>query len=131
VELLQRQGAETLGDTHQLFRRIVFSVLIHNTDDHLRNHGFFIEEDGLRLSPAYDMNPSVEGDDLTLAINETETMCDVEIARAAHKMYTLSLKEADGIIAEVEDAVKTWRDEAEALRIRRSEQDQMAAAFAT
>jgi serine/threonine-protein kinase HipA len=130
VELLQRQGADTLGDTHQLFRRIVFSVLIHNTDDHLRNHGFFIEERGLRLSPAYDMNPSVDGDDLTLAINETETLCDVEIARAAHKMYTLTLKEANEIIAEVEAAVKTWRDEAEALRIRRSEQDQMAAAFA-
>jgi serine/threonine-protein kinase HipA len=130
VELLQRQGAETLGDTHQLFRRIVFSVLIHNTDDHLRNHGFFIEERGVRLSPAYDMNPSVEGDDLTLAINETEAMCDVEIARAAHKMYALTLKEADGVIAEVEAAVKGWRDQAEALRIRRSEQDQMAAAFA-
>lgn len=129
VELLQRQGAETLGDTHQLFRRIVFSVLIHNTDDHLRNHGFFIEERGLRLSPAYDMNPSVDSDDLTLAINETETLCDVEIARAAHKMYALSLKEADGIIADVETAVKTWRAEAEAFRIRRSEQDQMAAAF--
>jgi hypothetical protein len=40
------------------------------------------------------------------------------------------LKEADGIIADVEGAVKTWRDEAETLRIRRSEQDQMAAAFA-
>jgi serine/threonine-protein kinase HipA len=131
VELLQRQGAETLGDTHQLFRRIVFSILIHNTDDHLRNHGFFIEERGIRLSPAFDMNPSVESDDLTLAINETETLCDVEIARAAHKMYALTLKEANGIIAEVEGAVKSWRDEAEALRIRRSEQDQIAAAFAT
>jgi hypothetical protein len=54
----------------------------------------------------------------------------VEIARAAHKMYALSLKEADGIIADVEAAVKTWRSEAEALRLRRSEQDQMAAAFA-
>jgi hypothetical protein len=77
------------------------------------------------------MNPSVESDDLTLAINETETLCDVEIARAAHKMYALTLKEANGIIAEVEGAVKSWRDEAEALRIRRSEQDQIAAAFAT
>jgi len=129
VELLQRQGADTLGDTHQLFRRIVFSILIHNTDDHLRNHGFFIEDRGVRLSPAYDINPSVDRDDLTLAINETETACDVEIARAAHGMYALTLKAADGLIAEVAAAVKTWRDEAEALRIRRSEQDQMSSAF--
>jgi serine/threonine-protein kinase HipA len=130
VELLQRQGADTRGDTHQLFRRIVFSILIHNTDDHLRNHGFFVEDRGVRLSPAYDINPSIERDDLTLAINETETACDVEIARAAHRLYALSLKEADGLIAEVAAAVKTWRDEAGVLRIRRSEQDQMASAFA-
>jgi serine/threonine-protein kinase HipA len=130
VELLQRQGADTLGDTHQRFRRIVFSILIHNTDDHLRNHGFFVEDRGVRLSPAYDINPSIDRDDLTLAINETETACDVEIARAAHRMYALSLKDADGLIAEVAAAVRTWREEAEVLRIRRSEQDQMASAFA-
>jgi serine/threonine-protein kinase HipA len=129
VELLQRQGVDTRKDTHQLFRRIVFSILIHNTDDHLRNHGFFVEDRGVRLSPAYDVNPSVDSDDLTLAINETETACDIEIARAAHRMYALTLKEADGLIGEVLAAVKTWRHEAETLRIRRSEQDQMATAF--
>jgi serine/threonine-protein kinase HipA len=108
----------------------VFSILIHNTDDHLRNHGFFVEDRGIRLSPAYDINPSVDRDDLTLAINETETACDVEIARSAHKLYALSLKEADGLIAEVAAAVRSWREEAEGLRIRRSEQDAMASAFA-
>jgi serine/threonine-protein kinase HipA len=129
VELLQRQGANTRADTHQLYRRIVFSILIHNTDDHLRNHGFFVEDRGIRLSPAYDINPSVDRDDLVLAINETETACDVDIARGAHKMYALSLEEADRLIAEVLTAVKTWRKEAEALGIRKSEQDQMASAF--
>ncbi len=129
VELLQRQGADTLRDTHQLFRRIVFNILIHNTDDHLRNHGFFVEDRGVRLSPAYDVNPSVDRDDLTLAINETDTTCDVEIARAAHGWYSLNLKEADALIAEVRAAVTTWREEAASLGIRRSEQDQMASAF--
>jgi len=129
VELLQRQGANTRADTHQLYRRIVFSILIHNTDDHLRNHGFFVEDRGVRLSPAYDINPSADRDDLVLAINETETACDVDIARRAHKMYALSLEEADRLIAEVLSAVKTWRTEAGALGIRKSEQDQMASAF--
>ena len=129
VELLQRQGANTRADTHELYRRIVFSILIHNTDDHLRNHGFFVEDRGVRLSPAYDINPSVDRDDLTLAINETETACDVDIARGAHKLYALSLAEADLLIAEVLSAVKTWRKEAKALGIRPSEQEQMAAAF--
>jgi serine/threonine-protein kinase HipA len=129
VELLQRQGANTLTDTHELYRRIVFSILIHNTDDHLRNHGFFVEDRGVRLSPAYDINPSIDRDDLTLAIIETETACDVELARAAHKFYALSLAEADRMIAESLTAVKSWRNEANALGIRPSEQEQMAAAF--
>src|SRR3984957_17332722 len=129
VEVLQRQGANTKADTHQLYRRIVFSILIHNTDDHLRNHGFFVEDRGVRLSPAYDINPSVERDDHVLAINETETASDVEIARAAHKMYALSLEEADRLIAEVLGAVRNWRNEARALGIRKSEQEQMASAF--
>jgi serine/threonine-protein kinase HipA len=129
VELLQRRGANTRADTHQLYRRIVFSILIHNTDDHLRNHGFFVEDRGVRLSPAYDINPSVERDDHVLAINETETASNLEIARAAHNMYALSLDEADRLIAEVLSAVKTWRNEARALGIRKSEQEQMASAF--
>lgn len=59
---------------------MVFNILIHNTDDHLRNHGFFIEEGDIRLSPAYDMNPSMDRQELTLAINEVGTACDVSIS---------------------------------------------------
>jgi serine/threonine-protein kinase HipA len=129
VELLQRQGGDTRADTHQLYRRIVFSILLHNTDDHLRNHGFFMEDRGARLSPAFDINPSIDRDDLTLAIDETETRCDVEVARGAHNFYALTLAEADSVIAEVSTAVQTWRDEAAKLGIRRSEQDAMALAF--
>lgn len=129
VELLQRQGSDTAADTHQLFRRIVFSMLIHNTDDHLRNHGFFVEGPGVRLSPAFDVNPSVDAEDLTLAIDETETACDVEVARRACGFYSLKLAEADRVIGEVRAAVKGWRAEAEGLGIRRSEVEMMAWAF--
>src|SRR5882724_1020602 len=45
VELLQSRGADTHGDCVELFRRVVFNILIRNTDDHLRNHGFFISQD--------------------------------------------------------------------------------------
>ena len=129
VELLQRRGANTLPDTHELYRRIVFNVLIHNTDDHLRNHGFFIDEHGIRLSPAFDLNPSVDREDLTLAINETETTCDLEVVRSAHEHYSLTLQSADELIARVRTFVTTWRQEAASLGIRRSEQDELQAAF--
>lgn len=122
VDLLQTRGSATAADCEQLFRRVVFSILIHNTDDHLRNHGFFLDATGLRLSPAFDLNPSVEGRDLSLAINETETRCDVAIALEACGDYGLTKKDAARIVGEVQGAVVFWREEAEALGIPRWEQ---------
>ena len=98
----------------------MFNILIHNTDDHLRNHGFFIAQDGVSLAPAYDMNPSVERNELSLAINEVETTCDVSIAMEASSGYGLSKADAEGVIKAVKAA---------SLRIPKVEQQFMAAAF--
>ncbi len=129
VDLLQSQGSNTHHDCIELFRRVVFSILIHNTDDHLRNHGFFIGEQGLSLSPAYDINPSNDRNELSLAINEVDTTCDVSIAVEARADYGRSKSEADGVLAEVTTAVAAWRAEATELRIPKTEQDLMAKAF--
>ena len=97
VDLLQSQGAHTHADCVQLFRRVVFNILIHNTDDHLRNHGFFMEEQGIVLSPAYDLNPTNDRSELTLAINETDATCDVAIALEAHRDYSLPSRKLSGL----------------------------------
>jgi serine/threonine-protein kinase HipA len=120
VDLLQSRGADTRADCVQLFRRVVFSILIHNTDDH---------EGGIRLSPAYDINPSVDRQELTLAINEVETACDVSIAMEASQDYGLKPREADAVLTEVQKAVAGWREEAIRLNIPKTEQDLMANAF--
>ncbi len=129
VDLLQSQGSNTHDDCVELFRRVVFSILIHNTDDHLRNHGFFIGERGISLSPAFDINPSNDRNDLSLAINEVDTTCDVSIALEAHRDYGLSKTEAEGIIAKTGAAVALWRSEATRVGIPRAEQELMASAF--
>ncbi|HEX7360063.1 MAG TPA: HipA domain-containing protein [Bryobacteraceae bacterium] len=129
VDLLQSRGADTAADCEQLFRRVLFNILIHNTDDHLRNHGFFLGEQGIRLSPAYDMNPSIDRTELTLAINEVETACDVSIAMDASKDYGLTAQQASGVFVEVQTAVKEWRTEADRLHISKAEQDLMTSAF--
>jgi len=129
VDLLQSQGVNTRADCAELFRRVVFSILIHNTDDHLRNHGFFISSKGIALSPAFDINPSIHRTDLTLAINETETACDPGIAMHAYSDYGLSSAEAADIVNKVRAAVTNWRDDARQLKIPRGEQELMAAAF--
>src|SRR6202789_1119687 len=122
VDLLQSRGANTAADCDQLFRRVLFNILIHNTDDHLRNHGFFIDEQGLRLSPAFDMNPSVDRKELTLAIDEVETTCDPAIAMRAHESYGLTREQAERALADVQAAIASWRTEATKLNIPREEQ---------
>jgi serine/threonine-protein kinase HipA len=129
VDLLQTRGADTRADCFQLFRRVVFNILIHNTDDHLRNHGFFIEEGGIRLSPAYDVNPSIDRRELMLAINEVETSCDVSIAMEASRDYGLNVREAADVVTQVRSAVVGWREEATRLNIPKAEQELMANAF--
>ena len=131
VDLLQSRGANTHADCLELFRRVVLSVLIHNTDDHLRNHGFLLTPHGITLSPAYDLNPTPDRTDLTLAINEVDTHCDVAIAMDAHKDYGISRQEADGVLQAVRDAVSAWRQEALKLGIPETEQRLMADAFVT
>jgi serine/threonine-protein kinase HipA len=131
VDLLQSRGAKTAADCEQLFRRVLFNILIHNTDDHLRNHGFFMDENGIRLSPAYDMNPSIERRELKLAINEVETACDVSIAMEACTDYGLTARQAGDLLKQVESAIIGWRDEASRLGIPEAEQNMMAAAFRT
>ena len=129
VDVLQSRGTNSRQDCAELFRRVVFNILIHNTDDHLRNHGFLLGEQGLTLSPVYDINPSVDQDDLSLAIDEVETRCDVAIALDAHAAYGLTKSEAERIVAKTTAAVRNWRTEAKRLGIPKAEQELMAPAF--
>jgi serine/threonine-protein kinase HipA len=107
----------------------VFSICISNTDDHLRNHGFFVEATGLVLSPAFDINPNPHKDHLSLAIDETDTSLNLDVARAAGTMYGLTKNLVAEIIREVRDTVASWRREANELGIPRREQEMMSRAF--
>jgi serine/threonine-protein kinase HipA len=129
VDLLQSRGAQTQNDCEELFRRVVFSICISNTDDHLRNHGFFVEPKGLVLSPAFDINPNPHRGHLSLAIDEVDTTLSLDVARAAGHFYGLKKIRIAETIREVNDAVNTWRDEANALKISRREQESMSRAF--
>ncbi len=131
IDLLQSQGANTREDCRELFRRVVFSIMIHNTDDHLRNHGFLIGQRGITLSPAFDLNPSIERGELSLAINEVDSDCDVSIALEAHREYGMSKTEAQEIVVRTRRVVAEWRREAGKLRIPKAEQELMAPAFET
>jgi serine/threonine-protein kinase HipA len=83
----------------------------------------------VRLSPAYDINPSVDRNELSLAIDETESTCDISVAMNACKAYGISPAQADAALKSVEAAVAGWRTEATMFGISKAEQGLMAAAF--
>ena len=130
AEFLQYSGSDIDKDLHQLWRRIVFNITIPNTDDHLRNHGFILSEKGWRLSPAYDLNPSIDKSGLALNIDMDNNMLDYNFAKTVGVFFRLKEKEMDQIVEEVRGAVGKWRNVATEIGISRAEQELMAPAFA-
>ncbi len=133
VDVLRQHGATPKQDMHQIWRRIVFSILISNTDDHLRNHGFlWAGPAGWRLSPAYDLNPvpaDVRPRVLTTAISLEDTTASLKLAFEVASYFELSSAEAHAIAREVGKAVGTWRKEAKKMGLSAAEIERMASAF--
>lgn len=133
ADALRQYGAEPVTDLAQLWRKIVFSILISNTDDHLRNHGFIYERHrGWRLSPAYDMNPTpveVKPRILTTTIDLYDGTASIDLAMSVAKEFRLSQDDAKAIIREVSAGVAEWRNVAQNHGLDRREIDRMASAF--
>ena len=129
VEFLTRHGADTEADMQELWRRIVFSICVSNCDDHLRNHGFLLQPDGWKLSPAYDINPDPSGTGLSLNISDVDNSLNLDLALEVAEYFRLGNDEAKSIVDAVTNAVTRWRDVAGNLGISRCEQEAMAPAF--
>ncbi len=133
VDALRQHGASPQEDMHALWRRIVFSILISNTDDHLRNHGFlWAGPAGWRLSPAYDLNPvptDIKPRVLTTAINEDDGKASLKLAYEVAPYFELTDEEARRIVREAGNAVGMWRSAAAGLGLSKREIDRMASAF--
>jgi len=98
VEWLIANSASVNEDLEELFKRMVFNVCISNVDDHLRNHGFILTDNGWRLSPAYDMNPSAEGGGLRLNITEHSNALDLKLCLEVAEQFRLSKEKAGQLI---------------------------------
>lgn len=131
AEFLSNRGstAHRSTDLRQLWTRVVFNILVSNTDDHLRNHGFILEADGWRLAPAYDINPNVEKQAHTLAIDTDDPTPDINLALSTAHFYGMKMEEAHAILGHVTGSVARWQEVATRLKLPRVETEQMAAAF--
>jgi serine/threonine-protein kinase HipA len=132
VELISDQGAQghIKTDLAQLYRRVIFNVLVGNRDDHLRNHGCLRDKTGWRLSPAFDMNPNLYKQEHALTLDGNVAAPSMRAVRdTAQDYYRLTRAQADDIEKQVTDVVKKWQDHADHLNMPRFEVQQMAKVF--
>jgi len=133
VDALRQHGAAPRADMEALWRRIVFFILISNSDDHLRNHGFlYAGPQGWRLSPAYDLNPvptDIKPRILSTAITEDDSTASFALAMEVAGYFELEDAKAREVAAQVGHAVSTWRGEAARHGLTKAEIDRMASAF--
>ena len=133
VDALRQSGARPKEDMHELWRRIVFTVLISNVDDHMRNHGFlYAGHDGWVLSPAYDLNPTpvdIKPRILSTAIDLDDQTASLDLALSVAGYFELKAPAAREIAAEVARVVRGWREEAARIGLTKRECDRMASAF--
>jgi len=127
---LKANGAHPKDDIKELWKRIVFSIAVSNTDDHFRNHGFILENAGWSLSPMYDVNPDIYGRYLSLNINDTESMLDFDVAIDAAPYYGIEKKDAEKMVDEIKDIITiNWKNLASKYGVGRGEIERMKVAF--
>lgn len=130
ARVLINHGAQTDADLQELWSRIVFNLLVSNTDDHLRNHGFILMPGkGWRLSEAYDMNPVPGSQGLKLNISEADNAMDLDLVRSVAHYFRVDTETADAIIERSQAVVRQWPTIADRLGLPVREQERMASAF--
>lgn len=133
AETIRMYSNSPTEDLNELWRRVVFNVLIGNLDDHLRNHGFLYDSKGRwRLSPAYDLNPvplAEKARELTTWISEQGPEADLDLAREAAPFFALKKKQAEAIIDEISAVLKNWPSTARRLGMNSKDIDTYATAI--
>lgn len=131
-QALEEQSPDAGADLRELWRRIVFTILISNTDDHLRNHGFLrLSTAGWSLSPAFDLNPNPEGGakHLATAIDDNSTEASLATAFEVAPLFRISEMQARAVVAEVLAATERWRDVARATGLGAQQLERLESAF--
>ena len=125
VDFILQNCTDVERNLQELYRRVAFNICIGSSDDHFRNHGFLLTAKGWTLSPAYDMNPTLN-EYQSLLISSTTNKSDLSILFDTCEDYMINFKTAEKIISEVVEVVKEWRELAIRLGISKSEMNMFA-----
>jgi serine/threonine-protein kinase HipA len=132
AEVIEERSPAATADLRQLWQRMAFSILISNTDDHLRNHGFLHERgDSWRLSPAFDLNPNPQpgSKDLSTAIDYTDTRASIDTLMSVADYFRLDAGDALDVLAKVTRAAARWPIVAKSHGLTQHDLDVMEPAF--
>ena len=116
VDFIIQHGSNVEQNLEELYKRVAFYIIVGNSDDHFRNHGFLLTRKGWELSPAYDINPTLQ-ENQSLLINRSTNESDLNILLESANDYMLSKDKAARIISEVKEAMKSWQTEARRIGI--------------
>ena len=116
VDFILQSGCDVEKNLQELYRRVAFNICIGNSDDHFRNHGFLLTPRGWTLSPAYDMNPTLN-EYQSLLINESSNKADIRTLLESCESYMIKKEVAENIIRQVQAAVAGWENLAVLLQI--------------
>ena len=125
VDFILQNCTNVEANLQELYRRVAFNICIGNSDDHFRNHGFLLTAKGWTLSPAYDMNPTLN-EYQSLLVTSTSNKADLGLLLEASDEYMIGRKVAEGIVREVVNTVNDWRSLAVQLGISKREVDMFA-----
>lgn len=132
ADCIRAMSIQPKDDLRELWKRITFSIMVSNTDDHLRNHGFLLDKKGWKLSPAFDINPNPDGTALSLLISRDDNTKDIRLASQTAAYYDISTQEAQTIITIFSEIIqKNWHRLAKTNGIDKASIAQMAPAFYT
>ena len=125
VDFILQNCTDVERNLQELYRRVAFNICIGSSDDHFRNHGFLLTAKGWTLSPAYDMNPTLNAYQ-SLLISADSNKANLNILFGACEDYMLNRKTAEKIVSEVIDAVKNWRGLSIRMGLSKREMDMFA-----
>ena len=130
VDFIRAYGSNPKDDLIELFKRIIFSMAVSNTDDHLRNHGFILNDNGWKLSPLYDVNPVPYGDVLSLNVDSYDNSISIDLAISSAYYYDITEFDAEAYADEILTMVKNnWEQLAKKYGINRDQIEEMRPAF--
>lgn len=133
AEAMRGINRTTQEDSHALFRRMVFNIMVGNVDDHMRNHALLMPEPGrFVLSPAFDMVPHLDAASMPQSIGVGAYGAASTISNALSQCgrFLLTPLEAQRIVEQVGEAASQWRSMFREAEIRQTDIHTLTSCFA-